>query len=148
MIRSSTGVESSAAMSQNSKSLVNISHQPKLKKRKKKSLLAAQPDRDASHKDHHKVDCGAWGCTCKNKPKAQPKPTESRRRIPTAPINYLPPRHPKINKIQTQFPKLYRWDQQQLQRLKKGEITQEEYVKERDANFADVLDDEDEIKGR
>lgn len=33
-------------------------------------------------------------------------------------------------------------------RLKRGEISKEEYVRERNANFADVLDDEDEINGR
>ncbi|MGB1600008.1 MAG: hypothetical protein ACPIOQ_45090, partial [Promethearchaeia archaeon] len=68
---------------------------------KKKSIMISHPDKEAAaHRgDHHKVDCAAWGCTCKNKTKAHPKPTESRRRIPTAPINYLPPRHPKINKI-------------------------------------------------
>lgn len=46
------------------------------------------------------------------------------------------------------FPRLYRWDQQQLQRLRRGEITKEEYIRERNENFADVLDDEDEINGK
>ena len=35
-----------------------------------------------------------------------------------------------------------------MQRLRKGEISKEDYIKERNANFADVLDDEDEIIGR
>ena len=33
-------------------------------------------------------------------------------------------------------------------KLRRGEITKEEYIRERNANFADVLDDEDEINGK
>lgn len=148
-LRSSTCVESTKAGKeyQNSKSQANLGHKQKIQvQRVKQSAKVSHFDKESSFKDHHKVNCAAWGCTCQNKGK--PKVKESRNRIPTAPVNTLPPRHPNINRIQTMFPKLYRWDQQQIMRLKRGEISKEEYVRERNANFADVLDDEDEINGR
>ena len=44
------------------------------------------------------------------------------------------------------YPKLYKWDQKQQNKLKTGLITLEEYLKEREDNHYDLTDSEDEKK--
>ena len=44
------------------------------------------------------------------------------------------------------YPRLYAWDQKQRDKLKRGQITKEEYLREREANYADLSDSEDEQK--
>ena len=52
------------------------------------------------------------------------------------------PSHPFISKIQTQYPRLYNWDKMQQQKVKMGMLSKEEYLKVREENFAEALDQE------
>ena len=79
-----------------------------------------------------------WGCKCKVKHEAK----EERKPKPAMVRSIFIPSHPRIDKIQTEFPRLFKWDQDMRWKVKIGTISKEEYLKERDANFADVLDDE------
>lgn len=47
-------------------------------------------------------------------------------------------------KFKSMYPKLAKWDAEQRKLMHRGEITKEEYLKSREANFAYVLDEEDD----
>ena len=48
--------------------------------------------------------------------------------------------------MKTMYPKLYRWDQKQQNKLLTGVITKEQYLKEREDNWYGLTDSEDESK--
>lgn len=82
------------------------------KRKKKKKKLRDDEETDTkksvSHMKHN-VDCAKWGCKCKMKYVKQESTVEIRKPQPK-PI-YIPPHH-SIARIQTMFPKLYKWDQE------------------------------------
>ena len=61
-----------------------------------------------------------------------------------APSTMYFPSHPKQQKVQTMYPRLYRWDKMQQQKVKMGLISKEEYLKSREENFAQISDSEEE----
>ena len=113
------------------------------KRRKKRRIVERTPmPNNTSTLIKHPVDCSKWGCKCKTKHEKKVIEKVERRRPPTWERSvYIPP-HSRQDLIKTEYPVLYRWDQQMRMKVKTGQVSKEEYLKQRVDKFADVLDDE------
>lgn len=114
-----------------SKSMANVQLVKKKKKNKKhkKDKIAK-----VAHATTHHVDCSAWGCPCKKRKEAKREATPEKKERPI-PVKRDRPKIDYGNrmlKIHREYPALYKWDQKQQLKLKAGEITKEEYLKQRE----------------
>ena len=150
-IVSSEGEGESSESEEDSHSPSNQNSRRLMKKRRTKR-------RRRNKKQDHKVNCQAWGCTCQFKPEKKKKEEAPKRRDTSQHTTYKAdkdygnkhifafPSHPKQGKLQTQYPRLYRWDKTQQQKVKMGLITKEEYLRQREENFAQISDSDEEKK--
>ena len=108
-----------------SKSLANMNNTLN-KKAHRKRRHERQPFEYETKQVVHKVNCAAWGCKCQEK--GQKKKDLPRKMMePDYSKELKVPYHPKLEKIKTMYPNLYKWDLKQQYRLKMGQITKEEY---------------------